>query len=288
MRFTSVFTTMGRCIVITTSIDDRYNHPEARRDRESTKQLMGDESGNGPWGIIVLIGILISLTIIFGFPTFTAMFMSPHEQSTPKQNLASTTSPPTISITPVTSGLKVTLNGNISPTAQGAKTDTEKTVIYWGDSYSSMSMAFCNTLDSCSHTYRQGGSYTITIDAVDTLGNTNNQTFQVNVLSPAHPTSSPIQHTASSVVQNTHSSSSPYAVIFSGSTQPTYGNMANYPRILVIGNNAYTMGDASDNYVASNKIPLVSDSSNQDTYITAHGLIRVCCNDQAIIVLRTS
>ena len=90
------------------------------------------------------------------------------------------------------------------------------------------------------------------------------------------------------LVQNAPYSSSPYTVIFSGSTQPTYGNMANYQRIVVIGNNAYTMGDASDNYVASNNVSLVGGGTDQNAYVNSKGLHLVCCGDQAITVLGTS
>ena len=83
-------------------------------------------------------------------------------------------------------------------------------------------------------------------------------------------------------------SSSPYAVIFSGSIQPTYDNMVNYQRIVVIENNAYTMGDASDRYVASNLIPLIGGGTDQNTYVNAKGLHFVCCDDQAITMLETA
>jgi len=89
------------------------------------------------------------------------------------------------------------------------------------------------------------------------------------------------------VGQNAPSLSSSYAVIFSGSTQPTYGNMANYQRVVVIGNNAYTMGDASDNYVASNNISLVNGGTDQNTYVNSKSLHFLCCNDQAILILQS-
>ncbi len=82
--------------------------------------------------------------------------------------------------------------------------------------------------------------------------------------------------------------SSTYVVVFSGSTQPTYSNFADYTRIVVIGNNAYTMGDASDSYVASNNISLVADGTDQNTYAASHNLHLVCCGDLAILALQNN
>jgi hypothetical protein len=80
-------------------------------------------------------------------------------------------------------------------------------------------------------------------------------------------------------------SSSPFVVEF-GVSQPTYPLLKNHERIVVIGNNAYTMGDASDSYAASHNIPLVGCPTNQSSYVKAHGLNLVCCDDQAMAILQ--
>jgi hypothetical protein len=269
---------------------EEVRNPELKSRREMQKRKKQEEEQNS-WGYrhpgkAVLVACVFFALIIIGL-MMVSWYINPQHNAT---NTGSTTTLPTIAVTTEISGLSVTLNGNIYANAvnqqgQKATMDAQDTTIIWGDGYTSTTLATCAT--SCSHTYPKSGSYTITIIAVDTIGNKNTNDISVNVLSPAQSTSPPIQHTSSSV-QNTHSSSSLYAVIFSGSTQPTYGNMANYKRILVIGNNAYTMGDSSDNYVASNNIPLVNGGTDQDTYVTQNFLHLSCCGDKSIAILETS
>lgn len=106
------------------------------------------------------------------------------QQSTSNQNAGSSTSPPTISVTDVISGLTVTLDGNIYATAvypsgQKIAISTQDTTIRWGDGSASTTMQQCES--NCSHTYSQSGSYTISILAIDDMGNTNTKTISVNV-----------------------------------------------------------------------------------------------------------
>lgn len=283
----------------TNSIDDRrpdYDYQtawEKQKERERKRsealnpEMRKERSREALISVILLIFIFLVVCPIVVILLHVTIPWYANQQ----HNAIMLKSPPTIAVTTEISGLSVTLNGNIYANAvnqqgQKATMDAQDTTIIWGDGYTSTTLATCAT--SCSHMYPKSGSYTITIIAVDTIGNKNTTDISVNVLSPTQSTSSPIQHTSSSAVQNTHSSSSPYAVIFSGSTQPAYGNMANYKRILVIGNNAYTMGDASDNYVASNNIPLVDGGNDQDTYVTQNFLHLSCCGDKSIAILETS
>ena len=159
----------------------------------------------------------------------------------------------------------------------------------WGDGTTSFNYKNGQQItNSWIHTYSQGGTYVIKNTLTDINGLTGSATQTVNLQQQAQSTQTNSQPPSYSPSTTTSSSPSPYAVIFSGSVQPTYGNMANYQRIVVIGNNAYTMGDASDNYVASNLIPLVDGGSDQNSYVNAKGLHFVCCDDQSIIVLETS
>ncbi|MDE2589003.1 MAG: hypothetical protein KGL95_04990, partial [Patescibacteria group bacterium] len=59
-------------------------------------------------------------------------------------------------------------------------------------------------------------------------------------------------------------------------------------RVVVIGNNAYTMGHSSDYYVWLHRIPLVPSDTDQNTYVQIHGLNLVCCDDQAFSYLVNS
>ncbi|MDE1824794.1 MAG: PKD domain-containing protein [Candidatus Micrarchaeota archaeon] len=94
---------------------------------------------------------------------------------------------PVVQVSAATSGYTVSLGGNIYATAvsQGgasAVMNTQGTKIYWGDpnNLTAMTLAVCES-GSCSHTYSQAGNYTITVEAVDNLGNTNQQYLQVSV-----------------------------------------------------------------------------------------------------------
>lgn len=140
-----------------------------------------------------------------------------------------------------------------------------------------------SSVGSTSFTVTAGvvGQKTTTTPSIETKQCSDGTTVPVTSICPTPTTNTQTNPTLTT-------SSSPYAVIFSGSIQPTYDNMVNYQRIVVIENNAYTMGDASDRYVASNLIPLVDGGTNQNTYVNAKGLHFVCCDDQAITMLETS
>ena len=122
--------------------------------------------------------ITISALDSFGDHSSKQIQLTAGSNSAPSQNGAK----PSIDVSTSVSGDMITLNGNIWANAVdssgvSASMDAQQTTIYWGDqnNLTTTTMAQCEAY--CGHTYSKSGNYEITIDAVDSFGNTNQESL---------------------------------------------------------------------------------------------------------------